>query len=160
MGNNPYSDPYIPEFASQRPRIQTTPQPTTGYKPIIYGQIYPVSGFEGAKAFATERLAPGYMMMVAEDSPDLARMYIIAKDQSSAVCVKGFDLIPVEEPRQVTMTDLSVQLADIQSRLTKLEESNVNDKPVWNANTTVKPAKNTSTDGGKQPKLPSSDETN
>lgn len=158
MGNV-YGDPYVPDFAKQRPRIQQqTSAPVIGR--MIYDQIQSVTGFDGAREFANTRLGNGASCIIAESDPNAARIYIVAKDQNGSIILSGYNLIPVEEPKPITMQDISAQLADIQNRITKLEESNVNDKPVWNANTTVKPAKNTSTDGGKQPKLPSSDETN
>ncbi len=157
MGNNPYDDPYVPGFVNQRPRLQAAPQPVQGYKPNVYGQIQSVNGFDGARDFALNRLTPGSSTIIAEADPNLARVYIVAKDQNSLVLATGYDLTPVEEPKPITMQDISNQLADIQGRLNKLEGNAVNDKPVQYVNPDAKSTKNVTTDGGKQPKLPSGD---
>ncbi len=158
MGNV-YGDPYVPDFAKQRPRIQQQMSaPVIGR--MIYDQIQSVTGFEGAREFANTRLGNGASCIIAESDPNIARIYVIAKDQNGSIILSGYDLSPVEEPKPITMQDISTQLSDIQNRITKLEERNVNDKPVWNANTTNQPAKNPPTNSAKQSKLPSSDESN
>ena len=157
--SNVYGDPYVPDFAKQRPRIQQQmPAPVIGR--IIYDQIQSVTGFEGAREFANTHLGNGASCIIDESDPNIARIYVIAKDQNGSVLLSGYNLIPVEEPKPITMQDISTQLSDIQNRITKLEERNVNDKPVWNANTNTQPAKDTSANGGKQSKLPSSNESN
>ena len=155
MGNNPYADPYVPGFVGQRPRIQPSPQTASRYNPNVYGQIQPVAGFDGARDFATNRLSPNSSAIIAESDPNLARVYVVAKDQNSGILVSGYDLVPVVEPKPITMQDISVQLNDIQSRLIKLEENNTDDKSVRNANPNNESPKDITATCGEQSELPS-----
>ena len=141
MGNNPYDDPYLPGFVNQRPRIEMPLQQTTMYKPNVYGQIQSVHGFDGARDFALNRLSPGSSTIIAESDPNFARIYIVAKDQNSLVLATGYDLTPVEEPKPITMQDLSNQLAEIQNRINRLEGKATNDKSVQYVNADAKSAK-------------------
>ena len=154
MGNNPYADPYVPGFVGQRPRIQPAPATASRYNPNVYGQIQPVAGFDGARDFATNRLSPNSSAIIAESDPNLARIYVVAKDQNGGILVTGYDLKPIVEPKPITMQDISAQLNDIQSRLMKLEENSTDDKPVRNAYTTDEPPI-TTTNSGEQSELPS-----
>lgn len=156
MGNNPYEDPYLPGFVNQRPRIQM-PQQQTMYKQNVFGQIQSVGGFDGARDFAFNRLSPSSSTIIAEADPNLARIYVVAKDQNNSILVTGYDLKPVEEPKPITMQDISNQLAEIQNRINKLEGKATNDKSVQYVNADAKSSKSVTTDGGKQPKLSQSD---
>jgi hypothetical protein len=119
---NPYANPYLPSFVNQRPVINqqpaSLPTPQMSYSGINYGQIHSVKGFEGADAY---NLANGASEILAEEDPNLARIYVVAKDTNGQMFVQGFDLVPVERPKQVTMDDLSSTMNQILDRLNKLE---------------------------------------
>lgn len=125
---NPYANPYLPSFVNQRPRMNepmSTPQ--MNFSGLNFGQIHSVSGFAGARAY---NLANGASEILAESDPNLARVYVVAKDSNGQMFVQGFNLIPVEEPKPVTMDDLSNTMSQILDRLNKLEEGQKNDQPV------------------------------
>ena len=135
---NPYANPYLPSFVSQRPVINnqqpvSLPTPQLNYSGVQFGQIHPVSGFEGADAYAGS-LANGASEILAEKDPNLARVYVTAKDSNGQIFVQGFNLIPVERPKAITMDDLNSKMNQMLERLSKLEEDKANvDKPVPNA---------------------------
>lgn len=126
------NNPYLPPFAANRPRIEPPRQIQTPQISIPgslnYSQIQPVSGFDGARAFANG-LAIGSSAIIAESDPNIARVYIVAKDANGQSIVEGYKLIPDEEPKPKTMDDLSAQMSEIISRLNKLEEDQ-NAKPL------------------------------
>ena len=155
--SNVYGDPYVPDFAKQRPRIQQqTPTPVVGR--MIYDQIQSVIGFEGAREFANARLGNGASCIIAEGDPNIARIYVVAKDQNGAVLLSGYDLTRIEEPKPITMQDISTQLSDIQNRIKTLEEKTDNDKPVYlTPGATVTNSATAPTAGSKQPAVPKSD---
>lgn len=127
---NPYANPYLPSFVNQRPVINGSnglPTPQMTYSGINYGQIHSVKGFEGAEAY---NLANGASEILAEEDPNLARIYVAAKDSNGQMFVQGFDLVPVERPKPVTMDDLSSQMNQILERLNKLEVEKANDQPI------------------------------
>ena len=129
---NPYANPYLPSFVSQRPVINNQPPsnlptPQMNYSGINYGQNHSVKGFEGARAY---NLANGSSEILADDDPNLARIYICAKDTNGQLFVQGFDLVPVEEPKPVTMDDLSSTMNQILDRLNRLEGERNNDQSV------------------------------
>lgn len=118
---NPYSNPYLPSFVSQRPRVaepNTVPTPQLNYSGMAFGQIHSVRGFDGARAY---NLANGASEILAEEDPNTARIYIVAKDANGRMFVEGFNLIPAIEPKPVTMDDLSSTMNQILERLEKLE---------------------------------------
>jgi len=119
---NPYANPYLPSFVNQRPVVNqqpvSIPTPQMNYSGINFGQIHSVKGFEGADAY---NLANGASEILAEEDPNLARVYVVAKDNNGQMFVQGFDLIPVERPKPITMGDLSTQMNQILERLNKLE---------------------------------------
>lgn len=165
--DNVYADPYVPDFAKRRPRIQQQVPATPVYKPQIYDQIQSVLGFEGAREFANTRLSNGASCIIAEGDPNLARVYVVAKDQNGSILLSGYRLTPEEEPKPITMQDISEQLADIQNRITKLEEKKVNDdEPVhFTTGATTVPAivdkpKVSATDSAKSSKIPGSNGSN
>ena len=162
MGNenlNPYNNPYLPSFVSQRPRMYDNPTPRPVSSGMLnYGQIKPVSGFAGAREYATNELAMGASAIVVESNPDMARVYITAKGGDNQITVSGFDLVPVPEPKPVTIEDVNEKLNRLMDRFDKLEEKERNDKPVYRSGNTTpaaqpisKPAKDTPRDGNKQP---------
>ena len=124
---NPYANPYLPSFVNQRPVINnqssSLPTPQMNYSGMNFGQIHSVRGIEGADAY---NLANGCSEIIAEEDPNLARIYIVAKDANGQMLVQGFDLIPVERPKKVTMDDLSSTMTQILDRLNKLEEDKAN----------------------------------
>ena len=143
---NPYANPYLPSFVNQRPRVNqfqpmnpvTNPgfMPTTAnYQPPSYSQIHSVKGFDGARAYS---MANGASEILAEIDPNLARVYVVAMQADGQRLVQGFDLVPVEEPKPVTMDDLNTKMNALLERIDKLEEEKVktNDQPVrsnsWN----------------------------
>lgn len=124
---NPYANPYLPSFVNQRPRMnEPLPSPQMQYSGMSFGQIHSVSGFDGARNY---NLANGASEILAEKDPNLARVYIVAKDANGQMFVQGADLIMIEEPKPVTMDDLSTQMSKILDRLNKLEADR-NDQPV------------------------------
>ena len=135
---NPYANPYLPSFVSQRPVINNQPTPQMNYSGINYGQIHSVKGFEGAEAY---NLANGASEILADEDPNLARVYVVAKDANGQMFVQGFDLTPVERPKAITMEDLSSQMGQILDRLNKLEGEKNNGQSNYGA----------SWKGGKQP---------
>ena len=136
---NPYANPYLPSFVSQRPVVgnpapaNNLPTPQMNYSGIQFGQIHPVKGFEGADAYAVN-LANGASEILAEEDPNLARIYVTAKDNNGKTFVQGFDLTPVPRPKAVTMDDLNSKMNQLLDRMSKLEEEKANgDQSVSNA---------------------------
>ena len=124
---NPYANPYLPSFVNQRPRMnEPLPTPQMQYSGVNFGQIHSVRGFEGARAY---NLANGSSEILAEEDPNLARVYIVAKDANGQMFVQGANLVMIDEPKPVTMDDLSTQMSQILDRLNKLE-ADKNDQPV------------------------------
>lgn len=131
MGSNVYDDPYSISRPNRGTRMPTQyQQPQTAYKPLIYDKIQSVLGFDGAREFANTRLSPGASCIIAEANPEIARVYVVSKDENGVPSLGAYKLIPEEEPKPITMQDISAQLADIQNRITKLEENSHNDKSV------------------------------
>ena len=117
---NPYANPYLPSFVSQRPRMNDTrPAQLPGVAGTVFSQIHYVHGFEGADIY---NLSPGSSEILVDDDPNLARIYVTAKDTNGQMLVQGFNLVPVERPKQVTMNDLSSAMNQILERLNRLEE--------------------------------------
>ena len=126
---NPYANPYLPSFVNQRPRMnEPLPTPQLQFSGVTYGQIHPVNGFDGARAYANS-LANGASEILPDSSPDVARVYMVAKDTNGQIFVQGCNVIPIDEPKPVTMDDLSSQMSQILERLNKLE-ADKNDQPV------------------------------
>jgi len=119
---NPYANPYLPSFVNQRPRIAEVPAIGTP----VYSQIQSVNGFEGAKSYATNRLTPGSSGIIAESDPNMARIYIVAKDQNNQIIVEGYRLVREEEPKPITMDDLNSKMSELLDRMNKLEEERNN----------------------------------
>lgn len=119
---NPYANPYLPSFVSQRPVMNNQPvnlpTPQMNYSGMNFGQIHSVKGFDGARAY---NLANGASEILADDDPNLARIYITARDANGQMLVKGYDLVEVEEPKPVTMDDINSKMNDILNRLDRLE---------------------------------------
>ena len=121
---NPYANPYLPSFVNQRPVVgnptpgNNLPTPQMNYSGMNYGQIHSVKGFDGARAY---NLANGASEILAEEDPNMARIYICAKDTNGQLFVQGFDLVAVEEPKPVTMDDINSKMNRILERLDKLE---------------------------------------
>lgn len=144
---NPYANPYLPSFVNQRP-VMNSQQPTIQPAMASYNQIHSVKGFEGADAHV-RGLANGASEIIAEDDPNLARVYIVAKDSTGQSYVQGYNLIPIERPKPVTMDDLSSTMNQILDRLNKLEGEKANgDQSVHNSS--WKNAKQSGS-GGAQP---------
>lgn len=125
---NPYANPYLPTFANQRPRINDTKPVQPQYIPTQYSQIHPVNGFDGARSYASN-LAPGSSEIVSESDPNIARVYIVAKDMTGQIIVEGYSIFHEEEPKPVTMDDLNSKINELLDRIDKLEEGKNNDKP-------------------------------
>ena len=107
---NPYANPFLPRFANQRPVINnqsvSIPAPQMNYSGLNFGQIQSVKGFDGARNWANS-LSNGSSAILAEEDPNLSQVYIVAKDANGQIYVKGGSFIPIEEPKPVTMDDLS-----------------------------------------------------
>jgi hypothetical protein len=118
---NPYANPYLPSFVNQRPRINepmSAPQlPFTG---ATFAQVHPVNGFDGARAYANN-LTNGSSEILPDSDPNVAQVYMVMKDQSGQIFIQGCAVTPIEEPKPVTMDDLSSQMSQILDRLNKLE---------------------------------------
>ena len=122
-------NPYLPVFANQRPRInEPLPTPQLNFSGIQYGQIHPVNGFDGARAYANS-LANGASEILPDSDPNVARIYMVAKDANGQVYLQGCAVTPIEEPKPITMDDLSSQMSQILERLNKLE-ADKNDQSV------------------------------
>lgn len=120
---NPYANPYLPSFVNQRPRLNDTkPVPMYG---STFSQIHPVSGFEGARNYANG-LANGSSEILSESDPEIARVYIVAKDQNGQTFMQPFRLVAEEEPKPVTMDDLNTKMSELLERMNKLEEDRAN----------------------------------
>ena len=122
---NPYANPYLPSFVNQRPRVndvKTLPQIQPMVTTPSYSQIRSVNGFDGARNYASSNLAPGASDIVAESDPNIARVYIVAKDSNGQTIVEGYRLIHEEEPKPVTMDDLNSKMSELLDRMNKLEE--------------------------------------
>ena len=125
---NPYANPYLPSFVNQRPRMNDPIMSTqTPFQTTSFNQIHSVKGFEGADAY---QLANGASEILAESDPNMARIYVVAKDANGQALVQGFDLIPVERPKPITMDDLSSKMNTILDRLDKLEGERKNGQSV------------------------------
>ena len=129
---NPYANPYLPSFVNQRPVISnpsnSLPTPQMTYSGINYGQIHSVKGFDGARAY---NLANGASEILAEEDPNMARVYVCSKDANGQLFMKGYDLVEVEEPKPITMDDINSKMNRILERLDKLEVER-NDQPISN----------------------------
>lgn len=124
MVDSPHKNAYLPEFVSQQPKIYMPINPTD---PVVdHTQIRSVNGYDGARRYVNETLAPGCSNIISDSNPDVARVYIVGKDQTGQAIVNGFRLIPEEEPKPVTMDDISKQLGELINRVAKLEEVNAN----------------------------------
>ena len=127
---NPYANPYLPSFVNQRPVINNQspnvlPTPQMNYSGIQYGQIHSVKGFAGARAY---NLANGASEILADEDPNVSRVYIVAKDANGQLFIQGGDFVPIEEPKPVTMDDISTKMNQILERLNKLEGEKRNDQ--------------------------------
>ena len=131
---NPYANPYLPAFVNQRPTINNpqVPTPQMNYSGVQFGQIHSVSGFDGARSYANN-LANGASEILAEKDPNLARAYIVAKDENGQVYIQGGNFVPIEEPKPVTVDELNDKMNKILEKLNKIEEDKANDQPVRNA---------------------------
>lgn len=128
---NPYANPYLPSFVNQRPRVNNGNTPLLMNSPVttpVYSQIQPVNGFDGARAYAENNLTPGSSNIVAESDPNIARVYIVAKDQNNQTIVEGYRLVKEEEPKPITMDDLNAKMSELLERMNKLEEEKNNAK--------------------------------
>ena len=130
---NPYANPYLPRFVNQQPVINASqtpnsvPTPQMNLSGMVYNQIHSVKGFEGADNY---NLANGSSEILAEEDPNMARVYITAKDANGQMFVQGYDLTPVERPKVVTMDDLSSTMNQILDRLDRLEGERNNDQSI------------------------------
>ena len=122
---NPYANPYLPSFVNQRPRVNNS-QFQMPINAPVYSQIRSTNGFDGARTYASNNLTPGSSDIVAESDPNVARVYIVAKDQNNQIIVEGYRLIREEEPKPVTMDDLNTKMSELLERMNKLEEEKLN----------------------------------
>ena len=128
---NPFANPYLPSFVNQRPRINgmqlpsPAPSVTVPNNPV-YSQIRSANGFDGARSYAANNLMPGSSDIIAESDPNMARVFIVAKDQGGQVIVEGYRLIREEEPKPITMDDLNSKMSELLDRMNKLEEERNN----------------------------------
>ena len=120
---NPYANPYLPSFVNQRPRMNDVKmQPSVGS--VVFSQIHPVKGYEGADAYSAT-LAAGSSEILSESDPNIARIYVVAKDQNGQTFVQGFGLVPDERPKPITMDDLNAKMSELLERMDKLETEKV-----------------------------------
>ena len=120
---NPYANPYLPAFAANRPRIENqsaVQKPSMSVGGLVYKQIQPVNGFEGADAYA-QTLAAGSSDICSESDPSIPRVYIVAKDANGQCFVQGCDMTLVDRPKPVTMDDLNAKMSELIDRVKKLE---------------------------------------
>lgn len=137
-----YGNPYLPSFIRNQPKM-TDPVPVMPMQalPTKACQITSVEGFAGARAHAGS-LTNGSSEIVAESNQDLARVYVVVVGQNGQQYVQGFDLVPVQEPKAVTMDDLNEKMNKVLERLNQLEEERAmnNDQPGYRASVQGKPA--------------------
>ena len=128
---NPYANPYLPAFVNQRPRVNDAANlamPQNYLATQTFSQIHSVKGFEGADSYVMG-LSNGSSEIVSDSDPNLARIYVTAKDGNGQTFVQAFDLVSVERPKPVTMDDLSAKMNELLNRMNKLEEDKRNAKP-------------------------------
>ena len=126
-----YGNPYLPSFVRNQPKMSNpVAMPTTPILPTKATQITSVQGFAGARQHVAT-LTPGSSEIVADSDPNLARIYMVVVDQNNQQYVQGFDLVAVEEPKQITMDDLNDKMNKVLTRLDQLEQERtiVNDQP-------------------------------
>ena len=125
---NPYANPYLPAFVSQRPRFNDTSKPMAPLSPmsVSYSQIHSANGFAGAREYALNNLANGASEIISDTDPNIARVYIVAKDSTGMPFMEPYRLVPEEEPKPVTMDDLSAKMSELLDRMNKLEEDKKN----------------------------------
>ena len=128
---NPYANPYLPSFVNQRPSMNNpqVPAPQMNYSGIQFTQIHSVEGFSGARTYANS-LANGASEILAEKDPNLARAYIVAKDENGQIYIQGGNFIPIEEPKPVTVDELNDNMNMILEKLNKLEEDKTDGQPI------------------------------
>ena len=124
MVDSPHVSPYLPNSVAQQPKLYMPMNPTDPRQDFT--KIHSVNGFPGARQYAHETLAPGCSNIIADSDPNIARVYIVGKDQNGQIIVSGYRLIPEEEPKPVTMDDISNQLSELINRVSKLEEASTN----------------------------------
>ena len=140
---NPYANPYLPAFVSQRPRFNDPtrpPQPVTPMS-MSYSQIHSVTGFDGARNYAVNNLANGASEIISDTDPNLARIYIVAKDSTGQTFMEAYKLIPETEPKPVTMDDLYAKMTEMSERINRLEEDKTDDVSKSGTEFTVEDAK-------------------
>jgi hypothetical protein len=137
-----YGNPYLPSFVRNQPKMTNpTYYNPGGVLPTKAAQITSVQGFAGARQHVAN-LTPGSSEIIAESDKDLARVYVTAVDQNGQPYVQGFDLIPVEEPKAVTMDDLNEKMNKVLNRLDQPEQERMAayDQPVFRHAGQDKPA--------------------
>lgn len=102
-------------------------------------QIQSVAGFDGARNHA-RTLTNGSSEIVSDSDPNLARIYIVAMDHNGSPIVQGFNLIPVEEPKPVTIDDLNDKMNILIERLDQLEREKVKKDDKSDFSVTTRPA--------------------
>jgi hypothetical protein len=126
---NPYANPYLPSFVNQRPRMEAqAPTPQLSFAGATFSQVHPVNGFDGARAYANN-LANGSSEILPDSDPNVAQVYMVMKDQNGQILIQGCAVTPIEEPKPLTIDDLSSKLSQILDRLNRLEEEK-NDQSV------------------------------
>ena len=118
--SDPYGNPYLPPFVRNQPRV-ADPAFQPPVLPTKMAQITSVNGFAGAHQYAAG-LANGSSEIIADADPNVPRVYVVVVDQNGQRYVQGFNLVPEEEPKPITMDDLNGKMNTILDRLNRLEE--------------------------------------
>ena len=158
-----YDNPYLPPFVAQRPRVEPikmSQQPPQLQMPgsLKYSQIQPVNGYSGARAYA-DTLASGASEIISESDPNIARVYVVAKDMNNQIIVQGYQLIPEDEPKPVTLEDLNAKMNALLNRMDKYEEdqhAKPSTEPAWKTNGPETSAASKSTATGNRSQQPAS----
>ena len=116
-----FGNPYLPSFVRSQPKAADPMPFQQPALPVKTCQIQSVAGFQGARQHAS-KLTNGSSELVADIDQNLSRIYAVVIDQNGQQFIQGFDLIPVEEPKPVTIDDLNDKMNKVLERLNQLEE--------------------------------------
>ena len=131
---NPYGNPYLPSFVTQRPTMNVSqPAPQMNLSGITYSQIHSANGFDGADKYAAG-LANGASEIITDSDNNVSRVYVVAKDTNGQTYVQALKVIPEDRPKPITMEDLNSKMSILLDRIDKLEKDRVTNNESGNFN--------------------------